>query len=98
MSQHLANLRETIRRRPGRVLLGLVGCVLLGALATWVGPQLQAGYHLRAARTALRNYHNDEAQAHLDECLRTWSQHAEVQLLASRCARCAEAFDQAQEH
>jgi tetratricopeptide (TPR) repeat protein len=79
-------------RKPIILLLILVA---VGALA-W--PRLLGRYHLRAARTALEQFHTAEAQSHLDVCLKTWPNRAEVRLLAGRCARQAEVFEEAQEH
>jgi tetratricopeptide (TPR) repeat protein len=71
-------------------LLALVaGCLALAA------PGLRAFYHLRAARADMQRYHNRQAIAHLQACLRTWPSNADALLLSARAARRARAYDEA---
>src|SRR5207237_5473523 len=88
----LTGLRRLVRR-PWLLLLSLV--LLAGGL---VGSRhLWAWYHYRAGRAALEAYHNDEARAHLDQCLRVWSTSIPAHVLAARAARRAEAFPEAEQ-
>src|SRR5947207_3250275 len=65
----LLTLLGAIRRRPGHSLaIALLVALILGGL-TLGGVQLWAGYHLRAARTAMARYHYMEAGPHLQACL-----------------------------
>lgn len=68
--------------------------VLLGL----AGPQAWAWYHLRAGRAALDRYHPDEARPALDASLRVWPDRPAVRLLASRGARQAGDFAEADRH
>jgi tetratricopeptide (TPR) repeat protein len=69
----------------------------LGA-AGWVlaAPRLEAWHHFRAARSALRSYHNPQAIRHLQACLRTWPSDPDVLLLSARAARRARAYGEAE--
>jgi tetratricopeptide (TPR) repeat protein len=74
-----------------------MACVLVGLLAClpWLGGEVAAWYHFRAARAELGRYHNPQAIAHLQACLKTWPHDPDVLLLAARAARRAGAFDEA---
>ncbi|HZV05674.1 MAG TPA: tetratricopeptide repeat protein [Gemmataceae bacterium] len=73
------------------LLLGLLGVAFL------VYPQLQAWRHLSAARAAIQKNHNLEAIRHLQICLKTWPNDAEVLFLAARTARRAGAYGEAEQ-
>jgi tetratricopeptide (TPR) repeat protein len=73
--------------------------VLLGLLAAGLalaGPQVWAWYHFRTARLELERYHNPQAIRHLQVCLRTWPEDADVLLLAARAARRARSYAEAE--
>jgi tetratricopeptide (TPR) repeat protein len=74
-------------RSPRRHLAAAVLLSLLGAAVVWVRPYLSAWYHLHAARSALKQYHNWEAIRHLRSCLQTWPADADALYLAARIAR-----------
>jgi tetratricopeptide (TPR) repeat protein len=77
-----------VRHLAGRRFLAAVALLgFLGALVALVYPHVKAWYHLRAARLALRQYHNAEAIEHLQICLKTWPDDADALLLAARTAR-----------
>jgi predicted Zn-dependent protease len=74
-------------------LLGLIGT------STWLtGQQLWVQYHLRAARSAVAQYHSLEAIPHLEVCLTHWPDHPESLLLAARTARRAKQFGDAERY
>src|SRR5205823_2472566 len=73
------------------VLLSVVGVAVAG-IHGW------AWYHFLAGRAALERYHAEEAQAHLDACLKVWPGSAETHLLASRAARRADDYESAERH
>jgi thioredoxin-like negative regulator of GroEL len=73
------------------LLLVLVGVAI-------ASPFLWAHYHLRAARQAIERYHFEEAQDHLDQCLKVRSGSAAVHLLAAQTARRRDAYDDAERH
>jgi tetratricopeptide (TPR) repeat protein len=82
------------RLRSWIALMLLLGLLIAGyALAS---PQLRAWHHLRAARLDLERYHNFQAIAHLQACLRIWPTNAEALLLSARAARRAGAYDEAE--
>jgi tetratricopeptide (TPR) repeat protein len=68
-----------------------------GASATAV-VLLWAHYHLHAAQQALQRYDLDQAQHHLDLCLRVRFGSAAVNLLAAQTARRREDYDRAERH
>ncbi len=75
-------------RRPGRrVLVAALVLGFLGIAVLLVSPHVKAWYHLRAARLALKQYHNLEAIRHLQMCIKTWPADADVLILAARTAR-----------
>jgi tetratricopeptide (TPR) repeat protein len=73
------------------VLLFLVGAGI-------AAPFLWANYHLRAAQQAIDRFHFDEAQRHLDLCLKVRSGNAAVHLLAAQAARRRDSYEEAEEH
>jgi tetratricopeptide (TPR) repeat protein len=84
-----------LRRRPraGGVALALLALGVAGA-----GAYLWSEYHLRAAERALGRYALDEAQHHLDLCLKVRFGSAPVHLLAARTARRRDGCDEAERH
>jgi predicted Zn-dependent protease len=80
--------------RQAWLLLFLSG--LVGSACFLVAPRIFAGFQLRAARHALKNYHNRDAIRHLQACLRTWPDDPEVLLLSARAARRARAYSDAE--
>jgi tetratricopeptide (TPR) repeat protein len=83
-------------RNPRR-LVGLVAItIVLGAAGAVGGTHLRALYHLRAARSAMERYHNEEARRHLQICLQTWPKDATIRLLSARAARRSEDFEEAE--
>jgi tetratricopeptide (TPR) repeat protein len=84
-----------LRRRPGLLVLAL----LLVLLATGaVGVFFWSQYHLDSARQALDRHALDEAQHHLDLCLRVRFRSAAVHLLAAQTARRRDDLDRAEQH
>src|SRR5947209_2647050 len=76
-------LLDSLWRNPRRSL-AIVALLALTGLGLWVtGHYLWAGYHLRAARSAVARYHNAEAEKHLRACLKVWPKDPEVLLLAA---------------
>jgi tetratricopeptide (TPR) repeat protein len=76
-------------------LIAFVAFVLLVGIGV---PYLWAWHHRAAAERALQHYHNDEARAHLADCLWLWPNDPQALLLAARAARRAGEFDEAEEH
>jgi tetratricopeptide (TPR) repeat protein len=79
--------------------------VLTGVFLALLVPALCAAaafawhrHHYRAALQALERQDLDEAQNHLDCCLRVWPADGEVHFLAARTARRREAYPQAEDH
>jgi tetratricopeptide (TPR) repeat protein len=72
--------------------------VLLGASGTVAGRHFWAEAHFRAAQRALEKGDLVEGQAHLDQCLRVWSNSSEAHFLAARTARRMAAYDDAEWH
>ncbi len=86
-----------MRRRPLRYALLLAGLVAVAA-AGWLGTrELAARRHWQAAQDACRRHDFDAARPHLDACLEAWPKRADVLLLATRAARLAERFGEAEE-
>jgi tetratricopeptide (TPR) repeat protein len=81
-----------------RFLGSIVGVVVLAGAAWLGGPHLWAWYHVRAARSALEQYHAAEARTHCDACLKVWPDSVGTHLLASRAARQADAFEDSDQH
>jgi tetratricopeptide (TPR) repeat protein len=78
--------------------LWVVLLAFLGAGAVLGGPHALAWYHLRAGTSALKSYHNDDARAHLDACLKIWPTHVGAHLLAARAERRAGDYVAATQH
>lgn len=95
MIQPLRDLLSFPRRRPWLTLLASL-IVLIGA---GIGCAfLWAQYHLHAAQAALERFAFEEAQHHVDLCLKVRSGSAAVQLLAAQTARRRDAYDEAERH
>jgi tetratricopeptide (TPR) repeat protein len=77
------------------VLALVVSIVAAGALG---GPHLYAWYQLAAGRTAVEQFHADDARSHLDACLIVWPGNVEAHLLGARAARLAGDFNAAEHH
>jgi tetratricopeptide (TPR) repeat protein len=84
-----------IRRSPGRSVTVLVLLGLILFAAGIIGVQLDASYHLQAARQALQHYRLEDAHHHLVRCMSVRGTDPEVLLLAARAARRAASFDEA---
>jgi tetratricopeptide (TPR) repeat protein len=82
-------------RRHWRLTTALV---LLAAGAAWAVPHLRAWRHLRAAQVHLERFRAAPARDHLRACLEAWPASPRVHLLASRAARLAGDFDEAEQH
>jgi tetratricopeptide (TPR) repeat protein len=78
------------------VLLILVVAALYAYPRLRFWDQLWAWYHLRAAQSALERWHNPQAIRHLLACRRVWPDDADVLFLASRAARRAGSYAEAQ--
>jgi predicted Zn-dependent protease len=73
------------RWRLPALLIVLLATLLAGG---WrIARELRAGWHWRAAQTALEQEDFAAARGHLDECLRAWPGSAETHFLAARAAR-----------
>jgi tetratricopeptide (TPR) repeat protein len=94
-------IRSQVSLRPSRLLRRrglLVVLVLLLGIAIGAGPRLLAWYHLRRGQAELQQYHAEEAQRHLDACLKLWPRNVTAHLLAARAARRLDDYEQAEEH
>jgi tetratricopeptide (TPR) repeat protein len=78
--------------RAGVVLLLVGGAGLLA----W--PHLRAWYHYRAGVSAVERYHAEAALQHFEACLAVWPEDSQARLLASRAARLAGKFKEAEQH
>jgi tetratricopeptide (TPR) repeat protein len=95
MIRPLQNFTAALRRHPRLMLAAL----LLGVAAAGTSAIiLWAQYHLDAAQRALERYAFDEAQHHLDLCLKVRSGSAAVHILAAQTARRRDAYDEAERH
>jgi tetratricopeptide (TPR) repeat protein len=84
-------------RRRVRWWMLLAGATVL--LAGWyVGRQLWALYHLRAAEQALARYDFDVALGEFERCLEVWSHRFSTQFQAARAARRAGRYDLAEKY
>jgi tetratricopeptide (TPR) repeat protein len=92
----LAALRASIRH-PGRSLAVVALLTAIGMGLGLASVQVWAAYQFRAARRDLERYHTAEAGDHFASCLRVWPNDPEVLLLASRAARRAGLFAEAEE-
>jgi tetratricopeptide (TPR) repeat protein len=86
----------TLSRRRPRLAALVLTLAALGAAAA--GVYLWAQYHLHAAEVALGGEALDEAQRHLDLCLKVRPGSAAVHLLAARTARRRDDYDEAERH
>jgi tetratricopeptide (TPR) repeat protein len=89
------NLMQTLGRHPR--LTAFVSTLILLGLAT-AGVFGWAQYHLAAAQRALERYAFDEAQHHLDLCLKVRAGSADIRLLAAQTARRRDAYEEAEQH
>jgi tetratricopeptide (TPR) repeat protein len=78
--------------------LVLSALILAIAAAGVTAVGVWAQYHLDAAQRALERYAFDEAQHHLDLCLKVRSSSAAVHLLAAQTARRRDAYKEAEAH
>jgi tetratricopeptide (TPR) repeat protein len=86
-----------LARLPRRYWPVTAALVLLAG-AAWSAPHLRAWWHLRAARSDLARFHAGPAREHLRVCLHAWPASARTHLLASRAARLAGDFEDAEQH
>lgn len=75
-----------------------VGLAALALVALAAGPHAWAWHQLRAARASLAKYHPAEARTALASSLKVWPGRPSVRLLASRAARQAGDFEEADRH
>jgi tetratricopeptide (TPR) repeat protein len=83
-----------LRRHLGR----LVGAALLLLAFAFGGINLWAWHHFRAAEAALHENRVEEAQEHIERCLRVWRRGPQTHLLAARIDRAAGRFTEAERH
>jgi tetratricopeptide (TPR) repeat protein len=74
-------------RRPAAVVLVLALLGLLGGGAWYLGRQVWADHHFRAAQLALKRRDFAAAGDHLAVCLRVWPRDLAAHVLAARAAR-----------
>lgn len=79
-----------------RIIWAALLLVVVGAGIA--APFLWANHHLHAAEQALARFRFEEAQQHLDQCLKVRSGSAAVHLLAAQTARRRDAYDDAEQH
>jgi tetratricopeptide (TPR) repeat protein len=84
-----------LRRHPRLVILALAFGVLGAGTAAVL---LWSQYHFRAAKRALEGYAFDDAQRHLDLCLKVRPGSTAVRLLAAQTARRRDAYSEAEQH
>jgi tetratricopeptide (TPR) repeat protein len=95
MRSFLATWGQRLQRR-WRLLAVLA--LLLGGAAALAGPHAWAWYHWHVAQKEMARYHGAAALEHLNTCLRVWPASARAHFLASRAARRAGAYDEADRH
>ena len=95
MIRPLRNFTAALRRHPRLTLSALLLAVTAAGTAALF---LWAQYHLDAAQRALERYAFDEAQHHLDLCLKVHSRSAAVHLLAAQTARRRDAYEESERH
>lgn len=84
-----------LRRHPRLALLTLfLGLVSAGTAAAFFWSQ----HHLNAAQRALDRFAFEEAQRHLDLCLKVRWRSADIQLLAAQMARRSDDYQKAEKH
>jgi tetratricopeptide (TPR) repeat protein len=79
-------------------LLVLASSVLTALALSVAGALIWAQYHFRAAEQALRRQSLEEAERHLEQCLKVPFRGAEVHLLAAQVARRLDAYQEASRH
>ncbi len=89
-------IRSLFCRIRSRRLLAPV--ILAGLVIGFGAPNAWAWYHLRAARSALKRYHPEEARSHLADSLKIWPGSVHTHLLASQAARQDGDFVEAERH
>jgi tetratricopeptide (TPR) repeat protein len=94
MIRPLRNLIGAALRHPLWSLLLLLLVVGAGIASVFLWSQ----YQLQAAERALEHYAFDEAQHHLDLCLKVRWRNPAVQLLAAQTARRRDAYEEAEKH
>jgi tetratricopeptide (TPR) repeat protein len=93
----LASVWAAVRRSPRHSWAAILLLGLLGASVVLARSHLQAWYHLRAARSELKKYHNLQAIQHLRICLKAWPSNPDVLFLVARTARRAGAYGEAEQ-
>ncbi len=79
--------------------LQILGLLLpLSAGGYFMGLHLWAGYHLRAAQSAIEHHDFTRAQDHLRQCLKVRRRNPDIHLLAAQTARRAGAYDEARQY
>jgi tetratricopeptide (TPR) repeat protein len=91
----LRSLAARVRRRPKTTILLLTFVLLTG---TGVGLYVYCLRQWEAAQVAVKKGRLEEAQRHLDLCLRVWPRSVPVHLLAARVARFRGDFEGAEAH
>jgi tetratricopeptide (TPR) repeat protein len=74
----------------------LVVVLLIAVGALFMGVQLWANSHYRAAKEALKKQDLNVAKEHLEKCLEVWSNNGEVLLAAAQTARRMGYYDKAE--
>jgi tetratricopeptide (TPR) repeat protein len=97
IARRLLGAARAVVRRPGRSLAVVALLAVIGIGVGLALMQAWAAYHFRAARRDLERYHTAEAGDHFAACLRVWPNDPDVLLLASRAARRAGLFAEAEQ-
>ncbi|HZV04842.1 MAG TPA: tetratricopeptide repeat protein [Gemmataceae bacterium] len=82
-------------QRP-RLLAAIVFVGLTAAGVAFITPHVRAWYHLRAARSELKRWHNAQAIRHLKVCHQIWPHDPDVLILAAQSARRVRGYDEAE--